>query len=48
MANQEINPSKDKYTGMREMNFALTPNVIICGVAGSVAVGGVDGKLGSV
>ena len=36
MANQEINPSKDKYTGMREMNFALTPNVIICGVAGSV------------
>lgn len=36
MANQEINPSKDKYSGMREMNFALTPNVIICAVAGSV------------
>lgn len=31
---------KDKYTGMREMNFALTPNVIICGVAG-VGLGGI-------
>jgi hypothetical protein len=39
MANQEIQPSKEKYTGMREMNFALTPNVIICGVAGAVLGG---------
>ncbi|MFY9627774.1 MAG: hypothetical protein WAK03_06420 [Methylocystis sp.] len=26
----------DKYTGMREMQFALTPNVMICAVAGGV------------
>jgi hypothetical protein len=26
----------DKYTGMREMQFALTPNVMICAAAGGV------------
>lgn len=35
MTNNEMD-NRDKYTGMREMNFALTPNVIICGVAGAV------------
>lgn len=38
MTNHELN-NQDKYSGMREMNFALTPNVIICGVAGSVLGG---------
>ncbi len=27
---------KDKYTGMREFNFALSTNVYICAVAGAV------------
>lgn len=36
MANHESNLPKDKYTGMRDMNFALTPNVLICGAAGAV------------
>ncbi len=36
MAHQDTNLPKDKYTGMRDMNFALTPNVIICGAAGVV------------
>lgn len=27
---------KDKYTGMREFNFALSANVYICAVAGAV------------
>lgn len=40
MSNHETNLPKDKYTGMREMNFALTPNVMICGVAG-VALGAI-------
>ena len=34
MTNNELN--NDKYSGMREMNFALTPNVMICGAAGAV------------
>ena len=37
MSNHDLNHKEvDKYTGMREMNFAFTPNVIICGVAGTV------------
>jgi hypothetical protein len=44
MTNDESNernpdaPEKefDKYSGMRDFNFALTPNVIICAAAGSV------------
>lgn len=37
MTNNELNhKDADKYSGMREMNFALTPNVMICGVAGAV------------
>ncbi|MCC3243906.1 hypothetical protein LG047_00980 [Methylocystis sp. WRRC1] len=27
---------KDKYTGMRSFDFAMTPNVYICGAAGAV------------
>ena len=27
---------RDHYTGMAAMDFALTPSVIICGVAGAV------------
>ena len=27
---------KNKYTGMREFNFALSTNVYICAVAGAV------------
>lgn len=27
---------KDKYTGMREFNFALSANVYICAAAGAV------------
>lgn len=26
----------DKYSGMRSFDFAITPNVLICGVAGTV------------
>ena len=36
MSNHESHLPKEKYTGMREMNFALTPNVLICGAAGAV------------
>jgi hypothetical protein len=36
MSNHESQLPKEKYTGMREMNFALTPNVLICGAAGAV------------
>jgi hypothetical protein len=44
MTNNESNqddpgmPEKevDKYSGMRTMNFALTPNVLICAAAGSI------------
>lgn len=36
MANQDSNLPKDKYTGMREFDFAITPNVIICAAAGAV------------
>jgi hypothetical protein len=32
MAEKEI----DKYSGMRAINFELTPNVLICAAAGSV------------
>ena len=28
--------TKDKYTGMRDFNFALSTNVYICAVAGAV------------
>jgi hypothetical protein len=30
------NLPKDKYTGMREFDFALSPNVFICAAAGAV------------
>lgn len=36
MANQDTQLPKDKYTGMRSFDFAITPNVIICAVAGAV------------
>jgi len=36
MANQETNLPKDKYTGMRSFDLAITPNVLICGAAGAV------------
>ncbi len=36
MANQESNMPQDKYSGMRDFNFAITPNVLICGGAGAV------------
>lgn len=45
MANHELNeragkqPDKysgDKYSGMSEIKFGLSPNVLICGAAGSV------------
>ncbi|WP_363348326.1 hypothetical protein [Methylocystis echinoides] len=36
MANHETNLPKDKYTGMRSFDFAITPNVIICAAAGAV------------
>lgn len=36
MANQETNLPKDKYSGMRSFDFAITPNVLICGAAGAV------------
>jgi hypothetical protein len=26
----------DKYTGMREMQFSLTPNVLICAAGGGI------------
>jgi len=29
-------PQRDKYTGMKTMNFGLGPNVLICGGAGAV------------
>lgn len=31
-----MNNEKDKYTGMRDFNFALSANVYICAVAGLV------------
>ena len=34
MSNQENLP-KDKYTGMRDFDFALGPNVYICAAAGA-------------
>ncbi len=36
MANHESNLPKDKYTGMRSFDFAVTPNVLICAAAGAV------------
>ena len=36
MANQEPTMPKDKYTGMRSFDFAITPNVLICAAAGAV------------
>jgi hypothetical protein len=36
MSNNESNLPKDKYTGMREFDFALSPNVFICAAAGAV------------
>ena len=41
MANSESNAGKpgvpkDKYTGMREFDFAMSSNVYICGAAGAV------------
>lgn len=44
MSNYELNgesggqhkKSVDKYSGMRNFDFAITPNVIICAVAGAV------------
>ncbi len=36
MTNHESNLSKDKYTGMRSFDFAITPNVLICAAAGAV------------
>lgn len=36
MANHESNLPKDKYTGMRSFDFAITPNVMICAAAGGV------------
>jgi hypothetical protein len=36
MANHETNLPKDKYTGMRSFDLAITPNVLICGAAGAV------------
>ncbi len=36
MANQESHLPNDKYSGMRDLNFAITPNVLICGAAGTV------------
>jgi hypothetical protein len=41
MANTESNMNKpgvpkDKYTGMRDFDFAITPNVLICAAAGCV------------
>ncbi|HEY8163838.1 MAG: hypothetical protein ACR650_13995 [Methylocystis sp.] len=30
------NMPKDKYTGMRSFDLAITPNVIICAAAGAV------------
>ncbi|MEK4034473.1 hypothetical protein WOC76_11510 [Methylocystis sp. IM3] len=36
MANHESNLPKDKYTGMRSFDFAITPNVLICAAAGAV------------
>jgi hypothetical protein len=36
MANSESNLPKDKYTGMRSFDFAVTPNVLICAGAGGV------------
>lgn len=32
MAEKEV----DKYTGMRSINFELSPNVLICAAAGAV------------
>lgn len=31
-----MDDNKDKYTGMREFEFALSTNVYICAVAGAV------------
>jgi hypothetical protein len=36
MADHESNLPKDKYTGMRNFDFAITPNVVICAAAGAV------------
>ncbi len=36
MSNTQSNLPKDKYTGMRSFDFAITPNVIICAAAGAV------------
>ncbi len=36
MANQDAHLPKDKYTGMRNFDFAITPNVLICAAAGAV------------
>jgi hypothetical protein len=41
MANSESNMGKpvapkDKYSGMRSFDFAITPNVLICAAAGGV------------
>jgi hypothetical protein len=36
MANQDTHLPKDKYTGMRSFDFAITPNVMICAAAGAV------------
>jgi hypothetical protein len=36
VANQESNFPQDKYTGMRDFDFAITPNVVICSAAGAV------------
>lgn len=36
MSNHDANLPKDKYTGMRDFNFAITPNVMICAAAGAV------------
>ena len=34
--NQRNIENRDKYSGMRSFDFAITPNVLICGVAGTV------------
>ncbi len=36
MTHTPSNLPKDKYTGMRSFDFAITPNVIICAAAGAV------------
>jgi hypothetical protein len=36
---RDLQPSKteaDRYTGMAEIDFAISPSVIVCGVAGAV------------